>query len=303
MPLGIALASQISALSTGVVDQMLARASQRCDQYCEKRLQAPGSTTLSAPASAGAFTISVASTLTLDNLSEQAIILDNGNSNQETVIIQSGGVQVNTPWASPYPGTITLDPSTPLAFSHNSGATVTYCYKEVREAISASQSDPYSEALMSQAAQLALAHLPPVHIGLTRMVFLKQYPVINVLLLEHCYSFDTTYNVIFNSANPTFNGQIVVEPTAGFLRFRVGTVVLPQGLCRTTYVAGASVVADDIKEAVSWYIADQFSRLSNPFMATDMTQGKRRQAYQMKDGKTPATQMAESLLDNYRRRT
>lgn len=300
MPIGIALQGQISALNPGVLDQMLARASQRCDQYCEKRLQAPSSSTLTANANAGALSISVASTLTLDNLSEQAIILDNGNSNQETVIIQSGGVNV-TSWQSPYPGTITLDPSTPLAFSHNNGAAVTYCYKEVREAISASQSDPYSEALMSQAAQLALAHLPPVHIGLTRMVFLKQYPVINVLLLEHCYSFDTTYNVIFNSANPTFNGQIVVEPTAGFLRFRVGTVVLPQGFCRTTYTGGFSSIPDDIKLAVSYFIADDFQRISNPFGATDTTQGKRRQAYPMQQGRTPNVQMAESVLESYRR--
>lgn len=301
-PLGIAVAGQINMLPPGALDQMLARASQRCDTFCEKRLEAPGNSTLTANAIAGAPSISVASTLTLDQLAEQAAILDLGNSNQETVLIQTGGVNV-TSWQAPYPGTITLDPSTPLMFGHSSGATVQYVYKEVRETPTASQSDPYSEALMSQSAQLALAHLPPIHIGLNRIHWTKQYPIIQVMVVEHAYSFDTTYNLIFNNSDPTFNGQIIVEPAAGYIRYRVGSVLLPQGFTRVTYTGGMSVVADDIKEAVTWYLADQFSRLSNPYMATDTTQGKRRQAYQMKDGKTPATQMAESLLDNYRRRT
>jgi hypothetical protein len=300
LPLGLALANQLSALPPGTLDQMLARASQRCDSYCEKRLQAPGSTTLAASAIAGASSISVASTATLDNLSEQAAILDLNRSNQETVIIQSGGVAV-TSWQAPYPGTITLDPSTPLQFSHSQGATVTYCYKEVREAITASQSDPYSEALMSQAAQLALAHLPPIHLGLTRLVFLKSYPIINVFALEHAYSFDTTYNLIYNNADPSFTGQIIVEPAAGFVRFRVGTVVLPQGLCRTTYTGGFTSIPDDIKDAVAYYLADDLMRISNPYMATDTTQGKRRQAYNMQAGRTPNVQMAEAILEPYRR--
>src|SRR5580765_1812192 len=84
MPLGIALQSQINALVPGTIDAMLSRASQRCDTYCEKRLQAPSSSTLSLPASTGDTSISVHSTLTLDNLSEQAVIIDLGKANQET---------------------------------------------------------------------------------------------------------------------------------------------------------------------------------------------------------------------------
>lgn len=301
LPLGIALQGQLSALAPGVLDQMLARCSQRCDTYCEKRLQSPGTTTLAGSSSAGATSISVSSTLTLDNLSEQAAILDLGLATQETVLIQSGGVSV-TSWQSPYPGTITLDPSTPLQFSHSAGASVQYCYKEVREASTASQSDPYSEALMSQAAQLALAHLPPIHLGLTRLVFMKNYPIIQVYTLEHCYSFDTTYNLIYNNANPTFTGQIVVEPAAGFIRFRVGTVVLPQGLTRTAYTAGFTSIPDDIRLAVSYFLADDMARISNPYGATDTTQGKRRQAYQFQQGKTPNVAMAQEILDDYRRR-
>lgn len=300
-PFGLAVQGQINQLPPGAIDQLIARACQRADGYCEKRLQAPGSSTLSAEATANTSTLSVVSTLTLDQLAEQAAIIDEGNSNQETVIIQTGGVNV-TSWQSPYPGTLTLDPSTPLMFSHSQGAPVQYVYKEVRETPTASNSDPYSEALMSQAAQLALAHLPPIHIGLNRIHWTKQYPIINVFTVEHAYSFDTIYNLIYNSTDPSYNGQIIVEPAAGFLRYRVGSVLIPQGYTRVTYTGGMSVVADDIKEAVTWYLADAFSRLSNPYMSTNMRQGQRSQSYQMQGGKTPATLMAESLLDNYRRR-
>ena len=93
--------------------------------------------------------INVASSLTLDNLSEQAVFLDYGNSNQEVVLIQPGGVNV-TSWVAPYPATIAL--ATPLQFGHTSGAPIQYALREVREAIKASMSDPYSEALQSQAA-------------------------------------------------------------------------------------------------------------------------------------------------------
>ena len=302
LPLGIALAGTISQLGPGVLDKMLARASMRCDTFCEKRLQAPGNTTLSLSASAGASSISVASTLTLDNLAEQAAIIDQDNSNQETVLIQTGGVNV-TSWQSPYPGTITLDPSTPLQFGHSEGATVNYCYQEVREAITASQSDPYSEALMSQAAQLALAHLPPIHIGLTRITFTKQYPIIQVFQIYHAYSFDTTYNLIYNNTDPSFNGQIIIEPAAGYIRYRVGTVILPQGLNRITYLGGMSSVSDDIKVAVSYLLADDFMRISNPYMATTTTQGKRSQGYQFQQGASPNVAMAQEILSNYRRRT
>lgn len=301
LPLGVALASQINALNPGVLDQMLARCSQRADTYCEKRLQAAGSTTLSAVATANTNNISVTSTLTLDQLAEQAAIIDSGNSNQETVLIQTGGVNV-TSWQSPYPGTLTLDPSTPLMFSHSNGASVQYVYKEVRETPTASQSDPYSEALMSQAAQLALAHLPPIHIGLNRIHWTKQYPIINVYTVEHAYSFDTTYNLIFNNGDPTFAGQIIVEPAAGWIRYRVGTVLIPQGLTRVTYLGGYTVIPDDIKIAVSYLLADDFMRISNPYMATSIRQGARSQGFQFQKGVSPNVAMAQEILDNYRRR-
>lgn len=270
LPIGIALASQINQMSAGVLDKLLARVSERADNFCQKRLQAPGSSTLSAPASAGATSISVASTLTLDNLAEQAVILDNGLGTQETVLIQPGGVTVTSWTTGVYPGTIAL--ATPLQFSHNNGGSVTYVYQEVGETGRASMSDPYSEALQSQAAQLALAHLPPVHVGLNRIQFLKNYPIINVLEVDHAYSFDTTYNVIYQSNNSTFAGQIIIEPTAGFYRYRVGTVVIPEGFTRTTYQAGYETIPDDIKLACANFLAEEMTPFINPWGASSLRQ-------------------------------
>ncbi len=298
MPLGVALSSQIGQLNPGVLDKLLARVSRRVDGYCEKRIQAPGTTTLSGNVSAGASSISVASTLTLDNLAEQAVILDSGLGTQETALIQPGGVTVSA-WNSPYPGTLAL--AAPLQFSHSSGATCQYVYQEVNETKRASMADPYSEALQSQAAQLALAHLPPVHVGLNRIQFVNHYPIINVLLVEHAYSFDTTYNLIYQSGNSAFTGGIIIEPTAGFYRYRVGTVVIPEGFTRTTYTGGYEAVPDDVKLACAYLLTDELAVFANPYGAVDSSMGKRRQSWAMQQGKTPNVVRAEAILEAYRR--
>ncbi len=305
MPVGIALSAQIAQLPSGVLDKLLARVSQRADNYVHKRLGAPGSTTLSGSVSAGATSITVSSTLSLDNLAEQAVILDMGLGTQETALIQPGGVTVNSPWASPYPGTLAL--ATPLQFGHSNGASVTYVYQEVDETGRASMSDPYSEALQSQAAQLALAHLPPVHVGLNRIQFLKNYPIITVYTVFHSYSFDTTYNLIYNSSDPTYNGQIIIEPTAGFYRYRVGTVVLPEGFTQTTYSAGLLNISDDIKLACANYLAEELTVFTNPYGASTLRQEAVEVAFARYGGgknKAPVSlfvAQAEELLKPYRK--
>lgn len=295
MPLGLAFTAQLAQFGTGVADKLLARASQRCDNFVEKRLQSPGSTTLSQSASATTSIIAVASTTTLDNLAEQAVIIDLGNANQETLLVQPGGVSVAT-WTSPYPGTIQLSSS--LMFGHTSGAPVQFAYKETNEAGKASQSDPYSEALQSQAAQLALAHLPAMHVGLTRITFLNSYPIQNIITVEHSYSFDTNYNLIYDSANPVFTGGIVVDPVAGYFRYRVGTVVTPEGFVRTTYVGGYQVIPDDIKIACSYYFAEEIKQMINPYNVRSESQGKRSLSW---DPMHTNVDEAERILKRYKR--
>ncbi len=297
--IGIGLASSLSRFAPGVIDSMLARASQRVDSFCEKRLQSPGTSTLSQSADAGNATISVQSTLTLDDLSEQAVMIDVGSSTQETIEILPGGVSVApAPTGSiyPYPGTLTL--KVPLAFTHSSGAPVQYCYKEVSEAGKASRSDPYSEALQTQAAQLALAHLPALQVGLTRITFLKSYPIQTIYTVEAAYSFDTTYNLIFSNSDPTFTGGIIVEPTSGWFRYRTGTVITPEGMIRTTYIGGMNAIPDDIKRATILYLTEDLEQMVNPYRLKAQRQGKLSMEW---DRKYTNVDEAERILKRYKR--
>lgn len=284
------VSTHLSSLNVGVLDKMLARASQRCDTYTKRRLQAPGSTTLTTGPIAGATSLSVASTLTLDEKDEQAMQIGTGTT-QETVLIRSGGVTITT-WTSPYPGIIMLD--TPLQFGHASGEPVVFLYKEVSEAGSASNSDPYTEALETQVAQLALAHLPPTRNSLTRVIFTKNYPIIALRQIEHAYSFTNE----FNNVDMTVESVVGSE---GWFRLNVGTVVLREGLIRTTYTGGFQAVPDDIKEACSLFVAEQIMQYVNPFSVQQITMGKRTQKWGTSVGKTPLAIQAEDMLKRYRK--
>lgn len=293
-PLYLGISQYLTQLPAGSVDLLLMRASERVDQFCQKRLQAPGSSTLTANALATATSISVASTLTIDNLAEQAVRINPGGANEETVLIMPGGVTVtNSPIIDmPYPGTITL--ASPLSFGHNSGETVQYVYKEVTEAGSSSSSDPYTEALQTQAMQLALAHLPPARTALTRVIFLKSYPIINIYEIEHAFSFVNQFNLI------DLNIESVVH-AEGWYRMNVGSVILREGLMRTTYTGGFQVVPDDIKHAASLYFAEQVMQAVNPFGLTQLTMGKRTQRWDTSKAKHFLVEEAEDILKKYRR--
>lgn len=292
-PVGIGLSSQISALPTGSLDKILSRASQACDDYCNRRLQAPGSSTLSQAANMGDTSISVASTLTLDELSEWGAIINPGAGNQETVAINSGGVTV-TNWSSPYPGTLSL--ASGLLYHHSQNEPIFYYFREVSEAGGASSSDPYTEAIQTQAMQLALAHMPSTRIALTRVVFFKAYPIISIKQIEHAFSFDNQ----FNNVDLTVES---IDTNLGWARFNVGTVILREGLMRLTYSGGYKQVPDTIKSATALFFAEEMRLMSNPFGATSMGLGKRSQSWSSnKDGDTPLVAQAKKYLNRYRRR-
>jgi hypothetical protein len=294
---GPQVSGMLSSLSTGAIDSLLFRASQKADSFCERRLGAPPTTTLSASVSAGATSIAVTSTLGIDALSEQAVYIDTGGS-QELVEIVSGGVtltpNVGAYCLAPYPGTLTL--ATPLQYGHLSGVTVQCVYREVSEAGGSSTSDPYTEALLTQTAQLALAHLPPSHMELTRTVFLSAYPIIGTpSLIEHSYSYDVTYETVDISS-----GLSIVAPE-GWYRFRIGAVILKEGLIRTTYQGGYESIPDDIKSAVSLYATLELMRYINPFGLVEERMGKRALRWQPLQGKHALEVEAEQSLKRYRR--
>lgn len=292
-PLGIGLSAQIAALPIGSVDKMLAKASQRCDSWCSRRLQAPGSSQLSVGANVGDAEISVKSTLTLDELAENAVLINPGAGNQEIVSITSGGVDV-TNWSSPYPGMLTLQSG--LLYSHSNNEPVTYLYREVSEAGGSSSSDPYTEAIQTQAMQIALAHMPSTRMALTRVIFFKAWPIISINQIEHAFSFDNQFN------NIDLNVESI-ETELGYARFNVGQVILKEGFMRLTYSGGFVNVPGDIKDATLYYFAEAMKLMTNPFGATSMTRGKRSNSWQAsKGGDTPLVAQAKEALHRYKRR-
>lgn len=300
-PQAITFAGQVAQLTaiSGAMDQLLARASRRVDNYARKRIVQAGSTTVGVGGiSQGGTSLPVASTLGFDNGQEQAIILGSGGT-QEIVPIAPGGVSVSS-WTSPYPGTITL--ASGVLYSHLAGETVQGCYQEVSTVGSSGSSDVYSESLLAlnQAAQLAQAHAPSFDTsGLTRIILLKCYPVVPPLLkMEHMLPIDSQYSTLDAS-------QVGIQTASGYLRLPIGSFVLPEGLFRATYRAGFAYPPDDIMDATAWYAADELqSMLSGGAYQVQM--GKRNVRYGNGNQTKSSYQLkAEDIIDsgNYRRRT
>jgi hypothetical protein len=284
--------AQLSAIGNGALDQLLARASRRVDAYCRKRIGAPGSTTVGTGGiAAGGVSLPVASTLGFDGGQEQAVIIGTGGT-QETLPVLPGGVSVSS-WTAPYPGTITL--ASPVSYSHLAGETVQGCYQEVSTVGSSGSADTYSESLLAlnQAAQLARAHMPQMDTGgLTRVIFLKCYPIVQLFKIEHMLPIDTTYETLDAS-------QVGIAPSAGYLRLPIGSFVLPEGLFRTTYTAGFA------SGAASWYAADELQTVVSQG-AVQTQQSKQRATWATTtQPKSLFVQRAEELLDsaNLKRRT
>jgi hypothetical protein len=258
--------AQLNAVSGGL-DRMLARASRRVDGFCKKRVVAPPATTIATGGgiSAGATSISVTSTLGFDNGQEEAVVIGSG-ATQEIVPVQPGGIQVTT-WTSPYPGVIQLAQGT--AYAHLAGETVQGCYQEVSTVGSSSSLDTYSESLLAlnQSAQLAQAHAPQFDThGLTRIIFLKCYPITGLLKLEHMLPIDQQYNALQLN-------NVGIQPSAGYLRLPIGSFVLPEGLFRATYTAGFTNVSEEVAHATVLYAADELQKMISRG-AHDTQQGK-----------------------------
>lgn len=276
----------------GALDQLLARASRRVDGFCRKRIGVPGQTTIASGGgiSAGATSIIVNSTLGFDNGQEQAILLGSGGT-QEIVPLVPAPVSVSS-WTSPYPGTLTFAQET--QYAHNAGEVVQGLYQEVSTVGSSGSSDIYSESLLAlnQAAQLARAHAPHFDTsGLTRVIFLKQYPIIQLYKLEHMLPIDTSYETLDQS-------QVGIAPSAGYLRLPIGSFVLPEGLIRIAYTAGFQYPSEEVQQATALYAADLLQNMMS-MGAYQMQQGKLRGTYgQTTQYKSRYVQAAEEILSS-----
>jgi|SRR5579884_95288 len=274
----------------GALDRLLANASRRVDAFCSKRIGAPPTTTVGTGGIAqGATSLPVASTLGFDNGQEQAVLINPGGGTQEIIPLAPGGVQVAN-WTAPYAGTLTLAQG--AVYSHSAGETVQGCYQEVSTVGNSSSSDVYSESLlqMNQAAQIAQAHAPHMDTSeLTRVIFLKQYPIKALLLLEHMLPIETTYSELDAS-------NVGIQPAAGYIRLPIGSFVLPEGLFRTTYTAGFASVPEEAMDATAWYAADELQTIKSEG-AYDMQRGKVKARYaQPQEAKSRYELKAEALL-------
>ncbi len=273
----------------GAIDQLLSRASRRVDGYCRKRVVQPGTTTLATGIGPGATSLSVASTLNFDNGQEQAVWINPNGATAEIVPLAPAPVTVSS-WVSPYPGSLALAQGT--QYAHVQGETVQGLYQEVSTVGSSGSSDVYSESLLqlNQAAQLARAHAPQFDTsGLTRVIFLKQYPIISLLKLEHMLPIDTSYETLDAS-------QIGIQPAAGYLRLPIGSFVLPEGLFRTTYTAGYQNASEEVQQATALYAADLLQNMVT-LGAAQSQQGKLRLvAGQPTQYKSRYVQEAEEIL-------
>jgi hypothetical protein len=296
-PLGQALQGLLSQLSSGVLDQMLMRASKRCNTFTKRRLQAPQSTTVASPGTAAGDTmIPVDSTLGTDNLDEFAVTIGSGGS-QETVLLQPGGVKVSSPVA-PYAGTFTL--ATPLQYNHEEGEVVSGVYIETRRTGSSSQDDIY-EDVITQQAQIAAAHgggYDFLNADRTRYHWLDQYPLIQINGMLHAYPYTAEYQAVDVPS-------LLVESARSRLKFSVGTFILSGGLLKTTYTAGYQMIPDDIQVAVMSYLKDELANYINPFGIMQQTTGKQTMVFNRSTNntgsKTPNVQAAEDALAEYKR--
>lgn len=284
---------RLNALS-GAVDRMLAQATRRVDLFCKKRVVGMPTTTIAVGGGiiAGATAVNVTSTLGFDNGQETALYFNPGGANAEIVPVLPGGIVITTPLASPYPGSIQLAQGT--LYAHSAGETIQGLYQEVSTVGSSGSSDVYSESLLqlNQAAQLARAHAPQFDTsGLTRVIFLKQYPIVKLFKLEHALPIDSVYSTLDQS-------QVLLHPSAGYLRLPLGSFVLPEGLMRTTYTAGFANPSDEVQQATALYAADILQNMIT-MGAAQSQQGKLRLvAGQPTQYKSRYAQSAEEILTN-----
>lgn len=290
--------ARVQAVPFGL-DRLLAQATKRVDGHCKKRVCAPGQTSIGTGGiSAGSSVLPVTSTLGIDNGQELAVLLNPGQGNAEILPVVPGGVNVSNN-TSPYPGSIQL--ASPAQYNHAANETVQGLYQEVSTVLSSGSSDVYSESLLelNQAAQLARAHAPQFDTsGLTRVIFVKQYPIVQLFKLEHMLPIDTSYEALDAS-------QVGIHPSAGYLRLPIGSFVLPEGLMRTTYTAGYQFVPDEIQQATALYAADSLQRMMS-LGAAQMQQGKLRGVYRNSNQQySNYVQEAEKILDegNFVRKT
>jgi hypothetical protein len=290
--IGQIFATQIAGLPSGSLDGMLFRASMRADRFCKRRLGAPGSTTVGTGGCiAGATLIPLTSTLAIDNLDEQVMLIGSGGS-LETLTIVSGSAKPASPLVPPYPGTVKV--ATPCQFNHPNGDSVQVAYQETRHVGSSSGQDLY-EDVVTQQAQIAAAHaggFSTLEGDRARHHWLWQYPLVTILDMQHAYPYTNQYQEVDLPS-------LLLEPDRSHIKFPVGTFILSGGMLKTVYTAGYQAVPDDIVEAVSYFVGDELRLFSNAENAIQKQILRRNVKFSNAVGKTQYVYQAEEALADY----
>jgi len=285
--------ARLQAIS-GALDRMLAQATRRVDGFCKKRIVAPPTTTIATGGgiNAGATSVNVTSTLGFDNGQETALQFNPGGDTEEIVPVVPGGIIFGFTSAS-YPGSIQLAQGT--TYSHSAGEMVRGLYQEISTVGSASSAEPYANALdLNQDAQLAYAHTAPYAESgnLTRVIFLKHYPIVQLFQLEHQLPFAP------GQYNSVGIANIGIHASAGYIRLPIGSYVLEFGLFRSTYTAGFANPSEEVQQATALYMADELQNMVT-MGAAQSQQGKLKLvAGQPTQYKSRYVQSAEEILTN-----
>ena len=257
----------------------------------------PGRTTISSsePAIPGDTQIAVASTLGFDNKEEQAVIVGSGG-NREIIPLLPGPTSIATyqnilEYAYPFPGYLQL--ATPLTYAHLANDPVIGCYQEVREVGSTDSIDRFGQVI-TQEAQIATQHMSTLVPGNTsRVAFVANYPLIEILDIQASYSFAHTF---FNVDHRAMN----IIAREGYFTLPIGVPVYEQSILKTTYIGGYATIPEDVKYATLFFLADELT-----FMSSSTAQGIRRTTMGKRtieysglnaQGQSPYTLRAEGVL-------
>lgn len=280
------------------MDGLMARASKRVDSYAKKRLISPPPTTVGTGGiAAGQSLLPVASTLGFDEGFNEAVTIGSAGT-QETIAITPGGVNTTSP-GYPYPGILQL--VSPVTYNHSQGDPVQGCYQEVETVGSSSSRDALEQTWVQfdQGAQVASAHAPYYGTGmLTRVAFVKCYPIVAVYKIENMLPFTSEYTPIDIS-------RLGIQIGAGYIRLQLGSFVLPEGLLRVTYQAGLQNIPDDIKLATAYYAADELQMMES--RGAVRVKSDKREVHYVNTTQQKSTWVlaAENTIDNgnYRKRS
>jgi len=257
--IGYDLASYSASKPAGAIDRAIFESSAVVSRHCGRELLASPTTTVggSGATSVGSLTILLGAAVNIHQM-DVLVFPHTGE------VVEVAGCSINDPATTPYPGVAQL--VTPTANIYNPGDAV-QVYRQERYTVRGRRTGGAGDSIVaqSQSGQMAQMHAPKGGAGSSRLIFLRQYPV---LALFACYE-----------SLPWSNTETAVDLSSSYLNREEGWYRLPVGffnpvatIWRTQYRAGYGVIPDDVQDAVHNLVAERLVRGQNPIGATAFRQ-------------------------------